>query len=156
MYVPASCPNPITANVHLVLSSCSGTHAILLVVVLVLISQLCYSRGTVIPCYLIVAGSDSQALDLLSLHTAPKLALRRCVRYNEFPTRPKIVSWKEDLTHINTAVWWREQRGELTEKSETRHLQGEIHLKENLAPSFEFSQVAVKVRTVLSDLNQAD
>ena len=47
------------------------------------LSQLCYTRGTVIPCYLTLICLDVHALDLLSTPKSPVVRLTRRVRYTQ-------------------------------------------------------------------------
>ena len=51
-------------------------------------SQLCYTRGTVIPCYLTLECLDVHALGLLSTPKSPVIRLTRRVRYTQGASSP--------------------------------------------------------------------
>jgi len=97
---------------------------------------LCYTRGSVIPCIMIMQSSDSQTLDLVSASSAIALHLRRRVRYFEF----------EDIRDVGMAVW---SASRDDAQAAQRQFSGEIHLSRDLAPTSDFAPFAVEYSVVL-------
>ncbi|KAJ7618299.1 hypothetical protein DFH06DRAFT_97503 [Mycena polygramma] len=96
-----------------------------------------YTRASVIPCWLNLRSGDSDTLALLSAPSAPRVHLRRCVRYHT-SDRPGIhtVQGGESHTDVASAVWWpRDDDNAVDEEAYTRALEGEIRLPASLAAS---------------------
>jgi hypothetical protein len=122
--------------------------------------QLCYTRGTTIPCALIIECGDPQALEILSSPEAVVLRLRRNVRFH---TREKTAAhygdvasklvWKEELDHSELASWWpAADRALETDSTDAiainafrRMLKGEIHLREDLIASSSVAHFRIEV-----------
>ncbi|KAJ6460063.1 hypothetical protein C8R47DRAFT_129694 [Mycena vitilis] len=98
---------------------------------------LSYTRASVIPCWLHLRSGDADALALLSVPSAPRVHLRRCVRYHN-SDRPGILTVQsgESCTDAANAVWWpRDDDNAVDEEAYTRTLEGEIRLPSSLAAS---------------------
>ncbi|KAF9048579.1 hypothetical protein BJ165DRAFT_1032607 [Panaeolus papilionaceus] len=101
-------------------------------------NPLSYTRGTVIPLYMELEGSDVQALDILSSPRAPIIRLKRMVNSRpESPSKNKNLSFKVLTNYSHPAVWWSNELpgAQFDRQSTKRTLQGEIHLKNNLIPT---------------------
>ncbi|KAK0223390.1 hypothetical protein IW262DRAFT_1366409 [Armillaria fumosa] len=107
-----------------------------------LAKPLCYTRGTVIPCFITLASADTQALNLLAVPSCIPIRLRRHVTdYSpdfapNSPTefrRPNTMDvpkrWKVTSEDLGTGIWWpvREDGQE-----HSKRLNGEIKLSQNL------------------------
>ncbi|KAJ7635677.1 hypothetical protein DFH06DRAFT_1336336 [Mycena polygramma] len=98
---------------------------------------LSYTRASLIPCWLNLRSGDSDALALLSAPSAPRVHLRRCVRYHT-SDRPGIhtVQGGESRTDVASAVWWpRDDDNAVDDAAYTRTLEGEIRLPASLPAS---------------------
>lgn len=96
--------------------------------------QLCYTRGSVIPCIMTVEASDPQALDLLSAPRSPVVRLLRHVTTGDpfdggrnIPT----LDFERDVQELTAAVWHPDTERE----PHRRVLHGEIHLSTALKPT---------------------
>ncbi|KAI5122160.1 hypothetical protein M0805_007059 [Coniferiporia weirii] len=108
-----------------------------------LLTQLAYTRGSVIPCHLVVESSDRQALDLLSSPQAPQIFLRRRTM-----TRVPLAQAKklDLLTHENgdsqslaKAIWAVPPGVQSDEQDDlARSLMGELSIPPSCTPSFLF------------------
>ncbi|KAL0954346.1 hypothetical protein HGRIS_003340 [Hohenbuehelia grisea] len=97
---------------------------------------LCYTRGTVLPCFMTIESPDMQALDLLSSPKAIMVRLRRNIKYHEFRTMAvDAMTWRDSVDDTDPAVWWPSTEGEEADTLVRRHLCGEIQLKKTLKPS---------------------
>jgi hypothetical protein len=109
---------------------------------------LCYTRGTVIPCYIVLEGEESQVLDLLSAPKSVVLSLRRRVRfYNQTSISREDVAWNETVEDMASAVWWPSSDSRST--STTRYLEGEINLAKDLRPTSEMGHFSISYAVVL-------
>ncbi|KAJ7476019.1 hypothetical protein FB451DRAFT_1397386 [Mycena latifolia] len=125
-----------------------------------LATPLCYTRGTTIPCALVVECSDPQTLELLSSPDAPVLRLRRNVRYHAgekaaVPNKLPVV-WKEELDHSEMATWWPAADRTLNDSTDaiairafSRMLKGEVHLKPDLITSSSIAHFRIEYSIVL-------
>jgi len=128
-----------------------------------LAAPLCYTRGTTIPCAIIIECGDPQALELLSSPEAVVLRLRRNVRFHtgekaaaHFGDVPSKLVWKEELEHSELASWWpAADRALETDSTETlvnsfrRMLKGEIHLRPDLITSTAIAHFRIEYSVVL-------
>ncbi|KAJ6576648.1 hypothetical protein DFH09DRAFT_1361547 [Mycena vulgaris] len=129
-----------------------------------LATPLCYTRGTTIPCALVVECNDPEALELLTSPDAPVLRLRRNVRFHtgekaaaHFGDVPNKLVWKEELDHSESATWWpAADRALETDSTDTvaisafrRMLKGEIHLKPDLIASSSIAHFRIEYSVVL-------
>ncbi|TFK44167.1 hypothetical protein BDQ12DRAFT_640627 [Crucibulum laeve] len=94
-----------------------------------LANPVCYTRGTVIPCYLTISGTDSQSLDFLASPRAIDVRLKRTIKFFEDPKRQD--GAKEEVEQVANAVWWIPPK-DVPQETNTRRLQGEIHLPKDL------------------------
>ncbi|KAF9058188.1 hypothetical protein BJ165DRAFT_114949 [Panaeolus papilionaceus] len=107
---------------------------------------LCYTRGTVIPCYMTLSSRNSQALEQLAKPEWQNVRLTRNVIYFEDAVRDieryiggKVVepSYRSDEAEV--AVWWElPKHVSGVQSSYSKTLEGEIHLSEDLIPSSNF------------------
>ncbi|KJA16442.1 hypothetical protein HYPSUDRAFT_147727 [Hypholoma sublateritium FD-334 SS-4] len=113
-----------------------------------LAKPLCYSRGSVMPCFLTLEGCDTQALDLLSVSSAIVLSLRRRVRfYNKTSSSRKDVAWNETVEDMGSASWW--PSADVPSTPNTRYLEGEIRLPKDLRPTSEMGHFSISYTAVL-------
>lgn len=114
-----------------------------------LANPLCYTRGTVVPCRMVLQGDDAQVLDLLSAPSSILLSLRRRLRfYNKSSSSKPDVAWNESLEDVGTAVWWPSTTD--TNHSFTRYLEGEIRLAKDLKPTAAMGHFSISYDIVLS------
>ena len=113
--------------------------------------QLMYTRGLSIPCSLTVACPDQQCVDLLTALTSPDVKLMRQVSYGPQPNAEggsPSSSLKHSTTEVSAAVWSRSAdqatANEYSNMSK-RTIDGEVHLPQDLQPSFEFGDFSLKV-----------
>lgn len=105
---------------------------------------LCYTRGSVIPCYLVLSSMDSRALELLFNPKMQYVRLARRIRFFEDPGKgieqklqgkePNII---EEVDEAELAVWWVPPK-DIPQEDYTKRLEGEIHLAKDLPPSSDF------------------
>ncbi|KAJ7455296.1 hypothetical protein B0H11DRAFT_2067547 [Mycena galericulata] len=117
-----------------------------------LATPLCYTRGTTIPCALVIECGDPQALDILTVPDAVVLRLRgkTAAHFGDVPTK---LLWKEDLDHSELASWWPAADHALENDSTEaiaistfrRMLKGEIHLKPDLITSSSIIHFRIEV-----------
>ncbi|KAF9267938.1 hypothetical protein L218DRAFT_654005 [Marasmius fiardii PR-910] len=107
-----------------------------------LANPLCYTRGSVIPCFLKLSSRDSQALDWVANPNSVQLGLRRTVRYYIAATFGRTdVAWKEYSKDICTATW-RPSRT-LQGDEDSFYLEGEIRLPKDLKPSSKMGRFSI-------------
>ncbi|ESK95334.1 hypothetical protein Moror_3906 [Moniliophthora roreri MCA 2997] len=107
-----------------------------------LAKPLCYTRGSVIPCFLNLWSIDRQTLDWVSNPNSIALTLCRKIKYYNAPAMAKSeVSWKETSKDICTARWW--PSGTIQGDSQNRYLEGEIRLPKDLRPSSEVAHFSI-------------
>jgi hypothetical protein len=109
-------------------------------------TQLCYTRGTLIPCALKLESDDKNVLNIFAEPTAIALLLRRQVRFFSQPTdlnQPEDVAWNEHVGEIGTANWWPSPR--FTRDSSPRYLEGEIKLTRDLRPTSTICHFSISV-----------
>jgi hypothetical protein len=113
-------------------------------------NKLCYTRGTAIPCVMVVETPDKQALDLLSSPRAVVVRLQRRVTYNASTatnhTHAKGTGYQAAVEYLATAVFW---PGPACDGSASRRLDGEIQLSKNLKPSSALMHFSITVRDFL-------
>lgn len=115
-----------------------------------------YTRGSVIPLYLVLKSRDKQAVDLLANPQAVRIGLGRILT---FPSRfaPVLdshigsaarscrVAWKA-IEPESTTSGLTGGRGETASGTFVQVLYGELALPPLLTPSFTFGQFSLKVR----------
>ncbi|CAA7259379.1 unnamed protein product [Cyclocybe aegerita] len=109
-----------------------------------LATPLCYTRGTVIPCYLMISSQDTRSLDTFADPKSQHVRLVRRVRFFEDPSKgigqslsgkaPKV---SEEIDEAEVAVWWVPPK-DVPQEPSNRRLEGEIHLSNDLVPSSDF------------------
>ncbi|KAK0480075.1 hypothetical protein IW261DRAFT_110475 [Armillaria novae-zelandiae] len=124
-----------------------------------LAKPLCYTRGTVIPCFITLTSADTQALNLLAVPSCIPIRLRRHVTdYSpdfapNSPTefrRPNTTNvpkrWKVTSEDLGTGVWWpvREDGQE-----HSKRLNGEIKLSQNLKSTCVIGNFVVQYSVVV-------
>lgn len=101
--------------------------------------QLCYTRGTVLPCFLTLQGGDANTLDLVSSPSAVVAKLQRRVRFFNKPLQ----TWHESSEDLGSAVWWPAVSVQST--ANVRHLEGEIKLTKDLRPTTSIGHFSITV-----------
>ncbi|KAJ7476345.1 hypothetical protein B0H11DRAFT_2032019 [Mycena galericulata] len=87
---------------------------------------LCYTRGSVIPCYLTLESEDLDALSLFAAPDTVQMHLRRCVRYQGTSLAALApVGPAESRATLAAAVWWPHPE---EDGAHTRTLEGEIRV----------------------------
>ncbi|KAF5327893.1 hypothetical protein D9619_004152 [Psilocybe cf. subviscida] len=130
-----------------------NSHPVAIECQLFLSAPLAYTRGSVIPLYMRMHSSSRQALDLLSTHKAVIVRLQRIITYS-LPMKSlkntKNYTGKDERDLVE-AVWWpapsQEQDASTSIVGMQTHtvcLNGEIHLKADLAPSTTFPAFTVE------------
>ncbi|KAF7336764.1 hypothetical protein MVEN_02111600 [Mycena venus] len=132
-----------------------------------LATPLCYTRGTTVPCAIVIECEDADALELLSSPESVVLRLRRNVRFHtgektaaHYGDVPSKLVWKEELDHSELASWWpAADRALETDSTETlvttavnpsrRMLKGEIHLRPDLITSAAIAHFRIEYSVVL-------
>lgn len=115
----------------------------------------CYTRGSVIPCYMTLEGSESPVLDVLSAPSSIVVCLRRRVRfYNKSSSSRRDVAWNETVEDVGTAIWWPSSNAR--SDSLTRHLEGEIRLAKDLRPTSEMGHFSISYAVVLCPFEAAN
>ena len=91
--------------------------------------QLCYTRGSVIPCSLSISCRDAQGLDLLSMPRAIDIRLERHISMDFDAGRQYSygLAYETATLDVQSAVWWPMSSG-----ANNRLLMGEIHLARDL------------------------
>jgi hypothetical protein len=119
---------------------------------------LCYTRGSVLPCFLTLDGRDPAILDVLSSPGSVVVKLRRRVRfYNAASTTKREVSWNESVEDVGSAVWWPSSDSPVTENDlHVRQLEGEIKLAKDLRPSSEMAHFSLQYFVVLCPFKAAN
>ncbi|KAF5342240.1 hypothetical protein D9611_001661 [Ephemerocybe angulata] len=122
---------------------------------LALAKPLCYTRGSVLPCYISLEGRESAVLDVLANPGSILVKLRRRVRfYNQATATRKEVSWNESVEDVGTAVWWNPANS--GSDAYNRFLEGEIHLAKDLRPSCEMAHFSISYYVVLCPFKAAN
>ncbi|KDR76940.1 hypothetical protein GALMADRAFT_420148 [Galerina marginata CBS 339.88] len=118
---------------------------------LFLAKPLSYTRGSVIPLFLALESDDKQVLDLLSSPQEISVRVRRRTRYNAEPHKAfESKVWRDEVDHSQRAVWSHATDyagGEPPDR--LRMLNGELHLKPEMAPTSAMGNYSVSVRQFL-------
>ena len=99
--------------------------------------QLCYTRGSVIPCLMTVETTDPQALDLLSAPRSLLVRLLRQIATGEGTLRTSggkrlpSLHFEREVHELATAVW----QPDRSRQQYRRVLHGEIHVSAGLKPT---------------------
>ncbi|KAF9466644.1 hypothetical protein BDZ94DRAFT_1157821 [Collybia nuda] len=113
---------------------------------------LCYTRGSVIPCFLTIDGQNSDTLDLFSTPSAIVVALHRRVRFfSKTSLARQEVSWNETIEEMGTAVWW--PCMSLSSSAHSRHFEGEVKLPKDLRPTSAMGHFSISYSLVLRPFN---
>ncbi|THU84189.1 hypothetical protein K435DRAFT_783908 [Dendrothele bispora CBS 962.96] len=115
---------------------------------------LCYTRGSVIPFFLDLYSSYSQALKLVSEPSSVVVCLRQCVRYFQASGAHKSkVAWEQSFEDVSTASLWvppatiDSNRHGIDDRT-TRRLEGEIMIPKNLKPSSSMDHFSISYSVV--------
>ncbi|KAF5372740.1 hypothetical protein D9615_010121 [Tricholomella constricta] len=113
-----------------------------------LAKPLSYTRGTVLPCFLTLQGSDEAILDLFSAPSAISVKLHRRIRF--FSKRSQSDdAWNENVKEVGSATWW--PSAGVRYHSSVRHMEGEIRLAKDLRPSTVVGHFSIYTRSLLSE-----
>lgn len=112
--------------------------------------QLVYTRGTVVPLYLVIKSLDKQAIDLLSNVRAPHVQMRRKLKGPTALARDgtsRTLPGSENNVEASRVTWAAAHESEQmdTDGYFRRTMIGEILLPSNLTPSFTFGEFDLKV-----------
>lgn len=114
---------------------------------------LSYTRGSVIPCCLVVRANTPETLERFSTPSALSFCLRRLVSFSgDLLQPPSSMSMQEYSSDIGSAVIWWPTAGDFT-NSDTRHLQGEIKLPKDLRPTTTISHFRVSYQVAFQSFN---
>ncbi|RDB25885.1 hypothetical protein Hypma_006734 [Hypsizygus marmoreus] len=116
-----------------------------------LAKPLCYTRGSVIPCSIVIETSDEQALHLLSSPKAIVLRLRRSVKCHpdhEHFTESAI-PWKDEIDLSQLAAWWPSPANNSRAIPNSRRLNGELHLLPDTKPTSAMAHFSIEYTIVL-------
>lgn len=113
--------------------------------------KLCYTRGTAIPCIMMIETPDEQALDLLSSPRAVIVRLQRRITYSAgaqaHQTHAAGKEWQAAIDYPSTAAFW---PGPACDQGRRRRLDGEIQLSKRLKPSSALLQFSITVSSIRS------
>ncbi|TFK49960.1 hypothetical protein OE88DRAFT_1645739 [Heliocybe sulcata] len=118
--------------------------------------ELCYTRGSVIPCFLSIKSDDRHVLDLLSSPKAPLVHLVQRVGFQANNTGERDVQAAPSRIAVSvtsesnmaTAVWWPPADEGSIVRNE-RRLEGEVHLPSGLTPTCTFPGFVVTYSLVM-------
>ncbi|KAF7977287.1 hypothetical protein HWV62_4249 [Athelia sp. TMB] len=104
---------------------------------------LVYTKGTAIPCHLVLESTDREVLDLLSSTNAIDIRLQRCVMWGVSKSSQNVAFeealWRTGaLDYPGSATW-----GAATSRDNARILDGEIQLQTRLPPSFTHGKFSI-------------
>lgn len=118
--------------------------------------QLSYTRGTIVPCSILISTSDTQALDLLATPSAIVLSLvcnmyARSAKHEKREANSKRPhrepsTFEIDKRHLQRAQWWPAPESHL---DGTRRLMGEIHVSPGLKPAMLTPEFKTYVRRMV-------
>ncbi|KAF7976618.1 hypothetical protein HWV62_2290 [Athelia sp. TMB] len=115
-----------------------------------LATPLCYTKGTAIPCVLVIESPNAQDLDLLSSPKAVDIRLQRCVTYSSIPpslrTHAVRKDWNSSVDFPSAATFW---PGPPCENPHQRQLDGEIQLSPHLKPSCAIMHFSITYNVVM-------
>lgn len=113
--------------------------------------QLCYTRGSVIPCSLSISCRDAQGLDLLSMPRAIDIRLERHISMDFDAGRQYSygLAYETATLDVQSAVWWPMSSG-----ANNRLLMGEIHLARDLKPSCQVGSFVLTVSGAVGSLRR--
>lgn len=121
--------------------------------------QLTFTRGTVIPCFLVLSHNSACPTDISSLLLSAskplfELRLQRRITHLQdashagAPQKNKTPSIKTTEDCIGEAVWWKPASMESAQDRDRCYLEGEIHLSSELSPSCQIGFFSVEVRRI--------
>jgi len=112
-----------------------------------LILQLSYTRGSLIPFCLQLESNDQQALDLLSPPKSIVVRLKRLIQYHFDPDHtPGSGYLKDSIDHYDRAVLWPSLEGSEDPSKRSRFVNGELHIKPDTKPSSAMGDFRIQVR----------
>ncbi|EJD00886.1 uncharacterized protein FOMMEDRAFT_147591 [Fomitiporia mediterranea MF3/22] len=114
---------------------------------LALASPLSYTRGSFIPCALVIESNDHKVLEAMSSPSAVRVVLRRrLILYSKLGGE---LALDEQENIIAKASWIPEHTSAREQSIFSRILQGEISIPPNAAPSFDFGRLAMKYDVII-------
>ncbi|KAG6812365.1 hypothetical protein H0H92_003176 [Tricholoma furcatifolium] len=111
---------------------------------------LSYTRGTTLPCFLTLQGTDANILDLFGTPSAVNVKLQRRVRFfskNSPSPMGCFDPWSETMEDVGTASWW--PSSSMNSRSGVRHLEGEIQLSKDLRPTTSIGDFTISYQIAL-------
>ncbi|KAJ7743677.1 hypothetical protein DFH07DRAFT_979421, partial [Mycena maculata] len=102
--------------------------------------QLCYTRGSVIPCWITLESGDVEALDLFAAPDALVVHLRRFVRHQTTSLVANQTGPTQSFTTLAPAAWWPKPEHDTTY---TRTLEGEIRVPADSVSSSATGQFSI-------------
>ncbi|KAJ7461181.1 hypothetical protein FB451DRAFT_1269147 [Mycena latifolia] len=128
---PAGWQTPVTAMAH---GHVFKTRQAVIQCTFSLATPLSYTRGSVLPCWIMLESGDLQALDFFADPAALSVSLRRCVRYQATSlVTMQNADATQSVVDAASAVWWPQPAHDFTPY--TRTLEGEIRLPSDLISS---------------------
>ncbi|KAF8071809.1 hypothetical protein FPV67DRAFT_1560575 [Lyophyllum atratum] len=112
----------------------------------------CYTRGTVLPCFLTLRGADEDTLNLFSTPSAIVAKLQRRVRFfSKHSLSHSDNAWQETVEDVGSASWW--PSAGVRSHSSVRHMEGEIKLAKDLRPTTAVGHFSITYHVVLHPFN---
>jgi len=107
--------------------------------------QLCYPIGSPLPLIITFTGTDSQALDLLSVPSSIQLHLVRSIATGSDAAAEDVIRRSNNffLESVGQAFFWPSSEG--APEAGSRSLQGELEVKKTLKPGFLFPRFSIRV-----------
>ena len=112
-----------------------------------IIIQLYYTRGSLIPFCLRLESDDQQALDLLS---PPKAIIVRLKRRIQYHFNPEHLSLHDTVDYSDRAVLWPSAECSGDPSKRLRFVNGELHIKPDTKPSSAVGDFRIQVRVMLN------
>jgi hypothetical protein len=113
-----------------------------------MLAQLCYARGSILPCSLKIECDDRSYLDLFAAPTAIAVHLERQVKFFSKPTYARQdVAWNESVADMGAAVWW--PSPSYRHDPSARYLEGEIKLGKDLRPTSALGHFSISVSNLV-------
>ncbi|KAF5326922.1 hypothetical protein D9619_004166 [Psilocybe cf. subviscida] len=138
-----------------------NSHPVAIECQLFLSAPLVYTRGSVIPLYMRMQSSNQQALDLLATNKSLTVRLQRRIEYS-LPMRhlkdTDNYHAGKDERDLGEAVWWPDPSQGYNEfaantQTHTICLNGELHLRHDLAPSTTLPAFTIEYNVCLHSVN---
>jgi hypothetical protein len=120
-----------------------------------LILQLSYTRGSLIPFCLQLESNDQQALDLLSPPKSIVVRLKRLIQYHFDPRHtPGSGHLTESVDYSDRAVLWPSLEGSEDPSKRLRFVNGELHITPDAKPSSAVGDFRIQVRFCVLEIQR--